>query len=118
MKHVRFLSDYRGHKTQEQYFNAGTVIELPDRHAFGLEEMGVAVLIDPPEPDFVPVSDEELEHRAVEAVIEPEDALVDIDGLNKKELKAIAKELKVERFSRMNQGALIDAILEARANAE
>ena len=115
MQHVRFLSDYRGHKTQEQYFNAGTVIELPDRHAFGLEEMGVAVLIDPPDPDFIPKSDEEVVE--VEAVIEPGEELSDLDGLNKKELKVIAKELKVERFSRMNQGALIEAILEARADA-
>ena len=54
MKTVKFLKDYQGVKTGERFFYTGQEVELNDRDALGLVDMGAAELVgEIHEPDYV-----------------------------------------------------------------
>ena len=50
MENVKFLSDYRGVRTNEIFFEKGSVVELANDPAYELVEMGIAKIVKEPEP--------------------------------------------------------------------
>ena len=45
MEKVKFLSDYRGIRTNEIFYTKGSLVELANDAAFELEEMGVVEIV-------------------------------------------------------------------------
>ena len=85
---VRFLADYRGVLTGEEYFPAGAVIDVDN--ATVLVKAGRAEYVEPPE---------QIKPESVKAV--------DYEGLSVKQLKDKAKAAGVIGFGRMKRETLI-----------
>ena len=83
MSKIRFIVDYRGALTGEQYFTAGT--EMSHASAAALVADGRAEFVE----------------------IEPTD---DLDGLSVKQLKQRAQNAGVKGYGRMKRAALVDAL--------
>ncbi len=85
---IRFLVDYRGVLTDEEFYQAGAVAILPQAPA--LVDAGRAKWAEPPNPP------------------QPEPVLaVDIDELSVSKLRGMAKAAGVKGYSRMKRTRLI-----------
>ncbi len=91
MGKVRFLTDYRGVLTKEQFYRAGEEVALIE--AAALIADGRAEFVDP-EPLPVPAN-----HKPVKAVA--------LGSLNVQQLKGMAKAAGVKGYSRMARAKLI-----------
>ncbi len=96
MKAIKFLTDYRGVLTNEQFYKAGAVVELAQASA--LVNDGRAEYVDP-DPLPIPAN-----HKPVEAVA--------LGGLNVQQLKSMAKAAGIKGYGRMKRQTLIDRLNE------
>jgi len=112
MKKVRFLSDYQGVLSRELFFEAGQEAELQDIGAFELAERGVVELLDELEPDEAWKLEQEEAVRV--EVFEPVPVALDLEELSVKDLQAIAKDLKLKRYSKLKKPSLIKVIRKAQ----
>jgi hypothetical protein len=111
MKKVKFLSDYQGIQSRELFYQAGDEAELQDAGALELASRGVVELLDDLEPDEA-WKLEKVEFDVVESseVLEP----LNLEELSMKDLRAIAKDLKLKRYSKLSKPALIKSIKKAQ----
>ncbi len=96
MKAIKFLTDYRGVLTNEQFYKAGAVVELAQASA--LVNDGRAEFVDPG-PLPIPAN-----HKPVKAIA--------LGGLNVQQLKGMAKAAGIKGYSRMKRSTLIKKLEE------
>ena len=96
MKAIKFLTDYRGVLTNEQFYKAGAVVELAQASA--LVNDGRAEFVDL-DPLPIPVKPESVSAPA-------------LDELNVKALKDMAKAAGIKGYSRMKRETLLKHLKE------
>ncbi len=122
VKIIRFLADYRGILTSENFFTSGTIVDTAGAttkidHA-GLveaeraeyvegEELGDSWIFDPSKIVEVIEEEEEAEEAEIKVMA------VDLEDKKVKDLKAIAKELEIKGYSKLKRDELVEAILKA-----
>ncbi len=100
MKKIRFISDYRGVLTKEQYYQAGDVVEIANAASLVIAGRAEFVDLDP-----LPI---DANHKPVKAVA--------LGGLNVQQLKSMVKATGVKGYSRMKRGTLIKKLEENDGN--
>lgn len=124
---IQFLGDYRGVLTSENFFASGTIVDTagaPTKidHSGLVEaeraeyvegdELGDSWVFDPNQVVEVVVEEaEEVGEDEVE-VSDPVREII-LEDRNVKDLKALAKELKIAGYSRLKKDELIELIEEA-----
>ena len=93
MRHVKFLYDYRGQFTREQYYTAGTVAEVTDATADALIFNNRATAVENPKPRQTKLTKTGLRNRPISS------------------LRSTAEDRGIEFAQHMKKGELIDALL-------
>jgi len=90
MSKVKFLVDYRGVLTNEEYYLAGEVANLENGAAARLVDDGRAVHVEMPEFTESPA---------------------ELEKLSRAQLRQMAKVAKIKGYSRMNRETLLDLLI-------